>query len=376
MRRVAARAAAVITVPEGATLTTVVPPRPTAIIPIAPGTALTLLPGAAAAVPTRPTTLPAFGTRSFAAVAPSAAFAVIARSAAALASVVPRLAVATLPGSAAIIAVSIGAALTAVIVAARTLVPVGPGLPVTISTRAAAIVTVAIGAALPTIIATRASTPVVIPAGPASSGRTVTSRGTSIIVVSVAPAVTLALVRCGVVSHGSIIPAAGPFPQLGTGRNSPKRNKPPEQAQGVCCKKSGGVLVSHEVPLAVPSAQRGLTSGFGMGPGVSLSLWPPKHYGDSDRAHAFSRVLSCCAPDRISGTSQWTRSIFVETSPRPISIGQLHTLLYFHIRPITLWSTRGLTRLICGSPHLEMCFPLRCFQRLSRPNVANQPCFW
>ena len=42
--------------------------------------------------------------------------------------------------------------------------------------------------------------------------------------------------------------------------------------------KSGGVLVSHKVPLAVPSALRGLTSGFGMGPGVSLSLWPPKHY--------------------------------------------------------------------------------------------------
>jgi hypothetical protein len=25
----------------------------------------------------------------------------------------------------------------------------------------------------------------------------------------------------------------------------------------------------------------------------------------------------------------------VETSPRPISIGQLHALLHFHIRPIT-----------------------------------------
>ena len=33
-------------------------------------------------------------------------------------------------------------------------------------------------------------------------------------------------------------------------------------------------------------------------------------------------------------TSQWTRSIFVGTSPRPISTGQLHTLLCFHIRPI------------------------------------------
>ena len=35
---------------------------------------------------------------------------------------------------------------------------------------------------------------------------------------------------------------------------------------------SGGVLLSHEASLAVPSALRGLTSGFGMGPGVSPSL--------------------------------------------------------------------------------------------------------
>ena len=38
---------------------------------------------------------------------------------------------------------------------------------------------------------------------------------------------------------------------------------------------SGGVLLSHNLPVAVPSALAGLTSGFGMGPGVSLSLWPP-----------------------------------------------------------------------------------------------------
>ena len=40
----------------------------------------------------------------------------------------------------------------------------------------------------------------------------------------------------------------------------------------------GGVLLSREASLAVPSALRGLTSGFGMGPGVSPSLWPPQLY--------------------------------------------------------------------------------------------------
>jgi hypothetical protein len=41
---------------------------------------------------------------------------------------------------------------------------------------------------------------------------------------------------------------------------------------------SGDVLLSHAVARAVPSALRGLASGFGMGPGVSLSLWSPKLY--------------------------------------------------------------------------------------------------
>jgi hypothetical protein len=38
---------------------------------------------------------------------------------------------------------------------------------------------------------------------------------------------------------------------------------------------SGDVLLSHPVPRAVPSALTGLASGFGMEPGVSLSLWSP-----------------------------------------------------------------------------------------------------
>ena len=40
---------------------------------------------------------------------------------------------------------------------------------------------------------------------------------------------------------------------------------------------SGGVLLSHDLSVAVPSALVGLASGFGMGPGVSPPLWPPEH---------------------------------------------------------------------------------------------------
>ena len=38
----------------------------------------------------------------------------------------------------------------------------------------------------------------------------------------------------------------------------------------------GGDLLSHQVALAVPSAQKSLTAVFGMGTGVTSSLLPPK----------------------------------------------------------------------------------------------------
>src|SRR5881409_2144166 len=67
---------------------------------------------------------------------------------------------------------------------------------------------------------------------------------------------------------------------------------------------SGDVLLSHDLPVAVPSALKGLTSGFGMEPGISPSLWPPKLYG------VISAKALVEAPDRNSGTTQWTRNIF------------------------------------------------------------------
>ena len=64
-------------------------------------------------------------------------------------------------------------------------------------------------------------------------------------------------------------------------------------------------------------------------------------------------------------------------SPRPVSTGQLHTLRCFHFRPINplVWAG-ALPDLVGERPHLEASFPLRCFQRLSLPNVANQQCTW
>src|SRR3954469_5959794 len=65
------------------------------------------------------------------------------------------------------------------------------------------------------------------------------------------------------------------------------------------------------------------------------------------------------------------------SSPRPISTGQLHPSRGFHLRPINPMVSRGpYPRKGGGIPHLGTSFPLRCLQRLSLPNIANQPCPW
>ena len=65
-----------------------------------------------------------------------------------------------------------------------------------------------------------------------------------------------------------------------------------------------------------------------------------------------------------------------ESSPRPISTGRLNTLPCVHLRPIYLVVSEGPYSITDGRSHLGASFALRCFQRLSLPNVANQPCRW
>ena len=66
----------------------------------------------------------------------------------------------------------------------------------------------------------------------------------------------------------------------------------------------------------------------------------------------------------------------VLSSHRLISTGQLHALPRFHIRPINPVVWLGASPPKGWKSHLEAGFPLRCFQRLSIPNVANQRCSW
>ncbi len=67
--------------------------------------------------------------------------------------------------------------------------------------------------------------------------------------------------------------------------------------------------------------------------------------------------------------------LLLRSSPRPISIGQLHVLPRFHLRPINLIVSKG-SYSFDGIPYLEVSFTLRCFQRLSAPHFATLPCHW
>src|SRR5262247_3293483 len=130
---------------------------------------------------------------------------------------------------------------------------------------------------------------------------------------------------------------------------------------GLTIKMSGGVLLSHTVSGAVPSALEGLASGFGMFPGVSPPPWPPKLYRHDKTHRSYTRVFVCRELHSGCGTCLWS-------SPRPISTGQLEPITGL---PLPAYQPSGLAGGLNpqrgGIPHLEASFPLRCFQRLSLP---------
>jgi hypothetical protein len=99
---------------------------------------------------------------------------------------------------------------------------------------------------------------------------------------------------------------------------------------------SGGVLLSHPVTRAVPSALKGLASGFGMGPGVSPSLLCRRNSMELWSGLPFRKDTPTASREPHSG-----RVNTLWSSPRPISTGQLHALPHFHFRPINPLIWRG-----------------------------------
>ena len=91
-------------------------------------------------------------------------------------------------------------------------------------------------------------------------------------------------------------------------------------AAGAALSKSGGDLLSRRVSPQVPSALAVFTSVFGMGTGVS----PPQLSPET--------LFNCQSPRKSSRAS----TSVIDPSPRPISTGQLNTLLCVHFRPINV----------------------------------------
>ena len=141
----------------------------------------------------------------------------------------------------------------------------------------------------------------------------------------------------------------------------------------------------------VPSALVGLTSGFGMGPGVSrtaIATVTTNHLS----------VLCCCVWSVcgscpcvwgwvglfsgfcIAGAG-WSAACCGWVCVGGKSFGVLVPVHLARYRVCmsglsAQWSAGCLNPRGGGRVHLEVGFPLRCFQRLSRPDVANQPCPW
>ena len=124
-----------------------------------------------------------------------------------------------------------------------------------------------------------------------------------------------------------------------------------------------------------------LTTVFGMETGVTFQIWSPEEVHGTDRGpgmHLGGRLArvatlrSSLGPKNASSDRE--RWIYV-AKHSSVSTGQLNTLLCLHIRPINLVVFQGTLALIRATkPNLGAGFTLRCFQRLSVPTLAIQPC--
>ena len=101
---------------------------------------------------------------------------------------------------------------------------------------------------------------------------------------------------------------------------------------------------------------------FGMGTGFFSS---PSHRTGKEQLKQASRIelrpMSCTDIGNES-----------DKANRAISTGKLHVSPHFHTRPINVVVFHGSQ----GKPRFEVGFPLRCFQRLSRPYIATLQCGW
>ena len=142
----------------------------------------------------------------------------------------------------------------------------------------------------------------------------------------------------------------------------------------------------------------GLTAVFGMGTGGSPPLSPPD-FRLLIKRHLLRCSCGACSTDFKSrltsllvapGSCHFLNNLFFRVcSPKTAqkvfllsqALGLLVPVSLIRCRTYTsglstLSSLRGLTSFRCERPHLKAGFTLRCFQRLSFPDVATQLYPW
>ena len=155
--------------------------------------------------------------------------------------------------------------------------------------------------------------------------------------------------------------------------------------------ESGGDLLSRAVSSQVPSALKGLTSVFGMGTGGTPSPLPPEISFQGSVPFSVLRFLplgSPLPPASVSlrtlttaqtlGLLPYARlvSVFLKSSPRPISISKL-PCYHAYTADLSPGSLPGVLLVYNdGSSYLKVGFTLRCLQRLSHPHFASLLCPW
>ena len=117
-------------------------------------------------------------------------------------------------------------------------------------------------------------------------------------------------------------------------------------------------------------------------PGSHIFVLPVRKNSLASREYRVSVspvwVLICARRRRVPVGTLGATALLIHTYGgvlkinRAISTGQLHTLLRFHTRPINVVVFHGSQ----ARPGFEEGFPLRCFQRLSRPDLATLLCGW
>ena len=150
--------------------------------------------------------------------------------------------------------------------------------------------------------------------------------------------------------------------------------------------ESGDDLSSRAVSSQVLSTLKGLTSVFGMGTGGTPSPLSPEigwhllcfscfaHPQNLIPLRFRAFIEFRLAPSAFASFAP--HSLFLRSSPRPISIDKLSHRCVYTVNLSTLSSARGLTSFRCGILFLEGGFTLRCLQRLSRPYFASLLCRW